>query len=236
MLINCELIIHLITNSTGAGTSAITNKRLYVLVVTLSIQDKPKLLQKSKSGFKRSINQNKFATKDRVQTQNRNLYYLLKSSLQGPNRLFPLFFENEVPSRGHVAYYLSKVEISNYSVEINGRHFLISQLVMSQKHMKTFEKPPMVKEMTIQLFASWIIHTSKKKQKKLQDNFKRSEQIQNVLGTQNCFHFQRSQRNYLGFLTRNCESIINTFYELLQCCYTMTEDHNVNVIRYQISG
>ena len=159
MLINCELIIHLITNSTGAGTSAITNKRLYVLVVTLSIQDKPKLLQKSKSGFKRSINQNKFATKDRVQTQNRNLDYLLKSSLQGANKLFPLFFENEVPSRGHVAYYLSKVEISNYSVKINGRHFLISQLVMSQKHMKTFEKPPMVKEMTIQLFAFWIIHT-----------------------------------------------------------------------------
>ena len=50
----------LITNSTGAGKFAITETKLYVLVVTLSTQDNAKLLQQLKSGFKRTINWNKY--------------------------------------------------------------------------------------------------------------------------------------------------------------------------------
>ena len=62
-LINCE-VNHIltwskdcvITNSTGAGKFAITETKLYLRVVTLSTQDNAKLLQKLKSGFKRTIN------------------------------------------------------------------------------------------------------------------------------------------------------------------------------------
>ena len=43
-----------ITNSTGAGKFAITETKLYVPVVTLSTQDNAKLLQRLKSGFKRT--------------------------------------------------------------------------------------------------------------------------------------------------------------------------------------
>ena len=53
-LFNCEVNLILtwsstcvITNSTGAGTFAITDTKLYVPVVTLSTQDNAKLLQKS---------------------------------------------------------------------------------------------------------------------------------------------------------------------------------------------
>ena len=63
LLINCEANLILtwlstcvITNSTGAGRFAITDRRLYVPVVTLSTQGNAKLLQQLKSGFKKVIN------------------------------------------------------------------------------------------------------------------------------------------------------------------------------------
>ena len=66
-LIKCEVNLILIwpskcviTNSTGAGTFAITDTRLYIPVVTLSTQENAKLLQQFKSGFKRVINWNKY--------------------------------------------------------------------------------------------------------------------------------------------------------------------------------
>ena len=61
-LINCEVNLILtwsstcvITSSTGAGRFAITDKKLYVPVVTLSTQDNAKLLRQLKFGFKRTI-------------------------------------------------------------------------------------------------------------------------------------------------------------------------------------
>ena len=66
-LINCEDNLditwsrdYVITNSTGAGKFTITETKIYVLVVTLSTQDNTKLLQQLKSGFKRTINWNKY--------------------------------------------------------------------------------------------------------------------------------------------------------------------------------
>ena len=44
----------------GATTFAITDTKLYVPVVTLSSQDKTKLLQQLKSGFKGTISWNKY--------------------------------------------------------------------------------------------------------------------------------------------------------------------------------
>ena len=69
-LINCEVNLILtwsstcvITNSNGAGTFAITNTKLYVPLVTLSTQENAKLFQQLKSGFKRTINWNKYLSK-----------------------------------------------------------------------------------------------------------------------------------------------------------------------------
>ena len=66
-LINCEVNLILtwskdcaITNSTGAGKFEIKDTKLYVPVVTLSTEDNVKLLQQLKSGFRRTINWNKY--------------------------------------------------------------------------------------------------------------------------------------------------------------------------------
>ena len=90
LLINCEVSLILtwsstcvITNSTGAGRFAITDTKLYVPVVTLSTQDNAKLLQELKSGFKRTINWNKYQSYPKAYVQNRYLYHLVDPSFQG---------------------------------------------------------------------------------------------------------------------------------------------------------
>ena len=69
-LINCEVDLILtwsstcvITESDGAVTFKITDTKLYVPAVTLSIQENAKFLQQLKSGFKRVINWNKYLSK-----------------------------------------------------------------------------------------------------------------------------------------------------------------------------
>ena len=90
MVINLCCVI---TDSNGAGTFAITDTKLYVLVVTLSTQENTKFLQQLKSGFKRVINWNKYLSKPELLAQNPNLNHLVEPSFQGVNRLFVLAFK-----------------------------------------------------------------------------------------------------------------------------------------------
>ena len=112
-----------ITNSTGAGKFEINDIKLYVSVVTLSTQDNAKLLQQLKSGFKRTINWNKYQSDLKVYAQNRYLNHLVDPSFQGVNRLFVLPFENEDDKTSHSTYYIPKVEIKGYNVMIDGKIF-----------------------------------------------------------------------------------------------------------------
>ena len=126
-LINCEVNLILtwskdcvITNSTGEGKFAITETKLYVPVVTLSTKDNAKLLQQLKSGFKRTINWNKYESSVKTFAQNRYLNYSINPSFQGVNRLFVLSFENEDDRTSHSTYYLPKIEIKDYNVMFDG--------------------------------------------------------------------------------------------------------------------
>ena len=78
-----------------ATTFSITDTKLYVPVVTLSTQDNIKLLEQLKSGFKRTINWNKYQPKVSTERINQYLDFLIEPSFQGVNRLFVLPFENE---------------------------------------------------------------------------------------------------------------------------------------------
>ena len=95
--------------------------KLYVPNVTLSTQDNAKLFQQLKSGFKRTINWNKYESSVKTFAQNRYLNCMIDQSFQGVNRLFVLSFENENDRRSHSTYYLPKVEIKikNYNVMID---------------------------------------------------------------------------------------------------------------------
>ena len=129
-LINCEVNLILrwsstcvITNSTGAGTFAITDTKLYVPVVTLLTQENAKLLQQLKSGFKRVIKWNKYSSKPELLAQNPNLNHLIEPSSQGVNRLFVLAFENDAQRTSNSNYYLRNIEIKYYNIMINGENF-----------------------------------------------------------------------------------------------------------------
>ena len=112
-----------ITNSTGVGRFTITDTKLYVPVVTLSTQDNAKLLQQLKSGFKRTINWNKYQSDTKTYALNQYLNHLVNPSFQGLNRLFVLPFENENDRTSHSEYYLLKVEIKGCNVKIDSKIF-----------------------------------------------------------------------------------------------------------------
>ena len=84
---------YVITNTTGAGTFAITDTKRFIPVLTLSINDDAKLMmQELKSGFKRIISRNKYQLKVTIERRNQYLDYSVNPSFQGVNRRFVLSF------------------------------------------------------------------------------------------------------------------------------------------------
>ena len=138
-LINCEVNLILtwlstcvITNSTGAGTFEIRDTKLYVPVVNLSTQDNDKLFQELKSGFKRTVNWNKYLPKPELLGRDPNLNHLVEPSFKGVNRLFVLTLENDTQRTSHSGYYLPNVELKHYNVMTNGEN-LFDQPVKDNK-------------------------------------------------------------------------------------------------------
>ena len=125
-LVNCEVNLILtwsstcvITNFTGVGRFEIIDIKFYVPVVTLSTQDNAKLLQQLKSGFKRTMNWNKYLSDPKTYAQNQYINHLVDRSFQEVNRLFVLSFENENGRTSRSEYYLPKVKIKDYNQSIN---------------------------------------------------------------------------------------------------------------------
>ena len=71
----------------------ITDTKLYVPVVTLSKENDTKLLEKLKTGFKRTKKWNKYRSQMTAQPQNNNLNYLIDPTFTNFKRLFLLPFQ-----------------------------------------------------------------------------------------------------------------------------------------------
>ena len=82
------------TSPTNA-TFQITDTKLYVPIVTLSTENNKRLLEQLRTGFKRTINWNKYRSEMTNQTQNNNLNHLIDPTFTKVNRLFILSFVNE---------------------------------------------------------------------------------------------------------------------------------------------
>ena len=116
-----------ITKSTGEGKFLVTKTRLYVPVVTLSTQDNAKLHQRLKSGFRRTINWNKYQSNPKTYAQNIYLNHLVDPSFQEVNRLV---------LTSQSTYYLPKAQIKDYNFMIDGKK-LFDQPINSD--FKTYE-------------------------------------------------------------------------------------------------
>ena len=96
--------ICVISSATGETKFKITDTKLYVPVVTLSTQDNAKLLQQLKSGFKRTINWNKYQSSIKTYAQNRYLNHLVNPSFQRVNK--------------NIFNYLLKMKMIEYRIQI----------------------------------------------------------------------------------------------------------------------
>ena len=97
------------------ATFKITDRKLYVPVVTLSAENDNKLLEQLKTGFKKTIKWNKHRSEMSNQTKNNNLNYLVDPTFTIVDRLFVLSFENN--------YYVPKVEMKDFNLLIDGQPF-----------------------------------------------------------------------------------------------------------------
>ena len=131
---NCVIVPTNVANQNA--TFAITDTKLYVPVVTLSIQDNAKLLQQQIPGFKSVINWNKYLSKPELLAQNPSLNYLIEPSFQGVNSPFVLTFENDTQRTSSKGYHLPNVEIKDYNVMINGKNFFDQPI---KKNKVTYE-------------------------------------------------------------------------------------------------
>ena len=141
-LINCKVKLSLkwyerclLTTATTA-TFKITDARLYVPIITLSIEDNSKLTKLLNEGFKRPIywNEYKVIPNKTVELAAANdvkyIRKLLDSSWQGVKRLFVLVYNNtasndQVSVDSYKKYFLVflKIKIDTYNIEIDGRNF-----------------------------------------------------------------------------------------------------------------
>ena len=104
----------------------ITDKKLYVPVVTLSKENDTKFLEQLKLGFKITITWINYRLQMTIQPQNNNLNYLIDSTFTNVNRLFDLPFtrDNVGDNRDSFSdYYLPNVEIKDFNVLIDGKSF-----------------------------------------------------------------------------------------------------------------
>ena len=118
---NC--IIKAATSNNQNPNFQINDTKLYVSVITSSTKENIKLLKQLESGFKRTINWNKYLAKTTNQARNSYLDYIIDPSFQGANRLFVLFFKDDDGWESRKQYYLSTVEIQNHNIMIDGRNF-----------------------------------------------------------------------------------------------------------------
>ena len=118
----------------NTATFKTTDAKLYVPIVTLSAEDNAKLSKLLSDGFKRAVYWNKYKVIDNkvveVPANNEEKYIteLLDSSYQGVKRLFVLIDDNtagndQVSIDSFKKYFLPRVKIENYNIEIDGRNF-----------------------------------------------------------------------------------------------------------------
>ena len=138
----------MLSNDTKAAKFEITDTKLYLPVVTLSIQGNAKLLEQLKSGFKRTIKWNKYGPKVSVQAPNPYLDILINPSFQGVNKRFVLSFEKKDSTADAYKILPSNCRIKDYNVMINGRNFFDQPIKNNLiTYDNTLEKLRLVKEM-----------------------------------------------------------------------------------------
>ena len=141
-LTNCKIELSLnwienciLSTSGTAATFEILDAKLYIPIVTLKTEGNTKLSKLLNEGFKRPIYWNEYKViSDKtveIATNNGEKYVreLVDSSWQAVKRLFVLAYKNTADDNSQVSfdffrkYFLPRIKIENYNIEIDGRNF-----------------------------------------------------------------------------------------------------------------
>ena len=135
---NCVL-----SNVAGDSAFKVTDAKRYVPVVTLSTEDNAKLSKLLTEGFKRSVywNEYKVIPEKRYNAYD-NIRILIDPSWQGINRLFVLAYLNDNTStaKSYRKYFLPRIKIENYNIEIDGKNFFDQLIIDSIKQYDEIKK------------------------------------------------------------------------------------------------
>ena len=138
-LINCKVELSLkryercLLTAATTVTFTVTDAKIDVPTVTLSIEHNSKLTKLLSKGFKRPIYWNEYKVTPNktvelaVVNDVKYIRALLDSSCQGVKRLFVLAYNNtagnnQVSLDSYKKYFLPRVKIDNYNIEIDGRN------------------------------------------------------------------------------------------------------------------
>ena len=137
-----------LSNLFGNSTLTITDAKRDVPVVTLSTENIVKLTKLLTEGFKRPVYWNKYKIiPNKTYHENDNIRELLDSSYQGVKRLFVLAYDNtagnnQVSIDSYKKYFLPRVKIENYNIEIDGKNFYDQPINDSIKQYDEIRKIP----------------------------------------------------------------------------------------------
>ena len=106
-------------NATTGKALAINDCKLYVPAVTLSKDDKIKLLTNLKSGYKREIIWNKYRSQMTTEAINNNLIILIDPTFTNVNKLSVLAYQNADDRQSFSQFYLPNVMVKDYNVIID---------------------------------------------------------------------------------------------------------------------
>ena len=130
LLVLTQIILHHLNINPTSGTAAtvtINDGKLYILVVTLKTEDSTKLSKLLSEGFKRPIYWNEYKIiPNKNYHANEYIRERLDASIQGVNRLFVFPYmrgNNLATENSYNKYFLPRLKIDNYNIEIDGRNF-----------------------------------------------------------------------------------------------------------------
>ena len=155
--INCKIELSLkwyekcLLTAATTATFKITDAKLYVPIVTLSIEDNAKLPKLLSDRFKRPVDWNEYkVTPNEIveiaaNSEEKYIRELLDSSCQGVKRLFVLAYDNsagndQVSVDSYQKYFFPRVKIENYNIEIDGRNFYDQPINDSTKQYDEIRK------------------------------------------------------------------------------------------------
>ena len=133
-LINCKVELSLelkkdciLSSVANNSTFEITDTKLYVPVVTLKTEDNAKLSKLLSKGFKSPVYWNEYKViPNKNYNANECMRERLDASIQGVKKLFVLAYGREshdATENGHRKYFLPRMKINNYNIEIDGKKF-----------------------------------------------------------------------------------------------------------------